>query len=282
MSGETGRHARARTRARQADRRQPARRAERRQEPARSQHFLRRGALASQLVERAALGPEDCVLEIGAGRGAITRELARRCRRVVAVEIDPGLCRRLRAELGGAPGVEIVQGDFLGQALPAAPFKVFANPPFRRSTAMLRRLLEARRPPEDVWLVLQLGSAHRFAGRPWAHETLTSLRLKPWWHAEIAVHLRRHDFDPPPSVESALLWLARRPRPLVAAADRRRYRAFLEAGFGRRGQTLRDSLRPLFTRPQLRRLAAELRIDLEARPSALRFEQWLGLFRFQP
>ncbi len=83
-----------------------------------------------------------------------------------------------------------------------------------------------------------------------------------------------------PAVVTVLLWLARRERPLIAREEQRRYGEFVEAAFGRRGHRVRDGLLPFVTYRQLRRLASDLRFDLAARPSALSFDQWLGLHRF--
>jgi 23S rRNA (adenine-N6)-dimethyltransferase len=104
--------------------------------------------------------------------------------------------------------------------------------------------------------------------------------IKPEWQAEIVRHLRRADFDPAPRVETAVLWLARRVRPLIHAAELERYQRFVRASFGQGGNTIGGCLRSAFTHAEIRRLGTDLRFRLDAPPSALTFEQWLGLFRF--
>jgi len=248
--------------------------------PELSQHFLRRGAVASQLVAEAPVGRDDHVVEIGPGTGALTAELARRCRSLSLVELDPRLCDRLRRTWADAARVDVVCADFLEWPLPEHPYKVVANLPFRRSAEIVRRLAGAVRPPDDAWLIVQREAALRFAGSPYGPDTLVSLLLKPWWQVEVARSLRRSDFEPPPAVDCAVLWLARRARPLVEAPERALYGDFVAAAFGRRGETLRDGLRGLLTSRQLARLARELGFDPDARPSALDFPRWLALFRF--
>lgn len=242
-----------------------------------SQHFLRKGAVASSLLEATSISRRDLVVEIGAGKGALTRVLVGRCNRPVVVEIDPYLCSRLREELGAE--IELVEGDFLTYELPTRRYKIIGSLPYAQTTAIVRRLTSADRPPEDAWLVIQREPARRFAGAPFGAETLWSLRLKPWWQVEIVRSLRRTDFEPPPAVESVLLWLARRSRPLIALEQAQLYRRFSESAF-EAGTQLRRAVRRWLTPKQLSRLARELRFDPSRPPSALTFEQWLALFRF--
>ena len=246
-----------------------------------SQHFLRSRALASSLIAQAAISSHDVVVEIGSGRGILTTELARRCRKLVAVELDDRLCHVLRERFSRDAHVSIVHKDFLRLELPDAPYKVVGNIPFSRTAAIVRRLVDGPSPPKDAYLVVQREAAERFAGRPYAPETLPSLLLKPWWQVEIIRRLRRTDFDPPPDVDSVVLWLARRARALVDPSQRADYRRFVSASFGRRGRTVGRCLRSEFTRRQLHRLSDDLRFDLSTPPSGLTFDQWLGLFRFR-
>jgi 23S rRNA (adenine-N6)-dimethyltransferase len=243
-----------------------------------SQHFLRSASLAAELVARSSIVPSDLVVEIGPGRGVLTRALARASGHVRAIELDARLARELR-EAVDAPNVEVVRGDFLRTPLPDEPYRVLANIPFARTADIVRRLTDGKRPPEDAYLIVQREAAERYAGGPYADESVTSLSLKPWWHAEIVRRLRRTDFDPPPRVDPVMLWLGRRARPLVADVETRRYRSFVDGAFGR-GRSVRSALRRELTAEQIRRLARDLRFELKAPPSALSFDQWLGLFRF--
>ena len=246
------------------------------------QHFLRTKALASSLVSQAHLTNEDVVVEIGPGRGMLTGELARRCRKVIAVEVDARLCHELTSRFRDQPRVSIVQADFLRYSLPdRTAYKVMGNIPFNLTAAIIKRLVTASTPPVDAFVVVQREAAERFAGGPCAPESLLSLLLKPWWQVEIARQLRRVDFDPPPRVDSALLWLARRTRPLIDAYAAGAYRAFIDACFGRTGATVDRCLRAYFTRRQIWRLSRELRFGPADRPSSLSFDQWLALFRFR-
>ena len=245
-----------------------------------AQHFLRSRSLAASLIAQAPIERSDLVVEIGPGRGILTRELARRCREVVAVEFDGALSEALRARFLSDNRVTIVRSDFLRFRLPDVPYKVLGNIPFNRTAAIVRRLVQADSPPQDAYLVIQREAAERFAGSPRARETLPSLLLKPWWQIEIVRRFRRMDFDPPPSVDAVALWLARRTRPLVDRDQAADYRRFVHSCFGRDGRSIRRCLRSEFTRTQIHRLGRDVRFDPSGPPRGLTFDQWLALFRF--
>ncbi len=138
-----------------------------------SQNFLTGGETIRRLLRLTDITRADTVVEIGAGRGHITRALARRSGRVLAYEIDPALSAYLAGRL--PENVRLIRGDFLRAALPKGPYKVFANLPFCITTAALRRLTESGRPPEKAWLVLEKGAALRFCGE----ESRAGLGLRP-------------------------------------------------------------------------------------------------------
>lgn len=241
-----------------------------------SQHFLRDSS-AKRLVHTTSISNADLVIEIGPGRGALTRHLIERARKVIAIEQDGYLAERLRGQLGTK--AQIVTSDFLSYGLPADRYVVAANTPYGMSTQIIERLVAETNPPRDAWLVLQRELAYRMCGQPFAGESLWSLRLKPLWHLEIVDRLRRVEFDPPPSVDSVFVHFAHRIRPIISNGDRRLYEQWLSKVFAE-GASVGKALRPSLSRVQLRRLAADLHFHLDSPPSELTFEQWLGIFRF--
>lgn len=236
--------------------------------------------LAASLVAQSNITSSDLVVEIGPGRGFLTRELAERCHGLVAIELDERLHTALKESLGDDRRIELVQGDFLLYPLPDTPYKVFGSIPYGRTAEIVRKVVGARVPPDDAYMIVQREAAERFAGSPFAPETLPSLLIKPWWQAEITRRLRRTDFDPPPAVDSVVLWLARRSRPLIEVSQSAAYREFIELAFGRRGNSLRRCLRGLLTPAQIGRLAVDLGFDPQSPPSELSFDRWLAIFRF--
>ncbi|MHB8684439.1 MAG: 23S ribosomal RNA methyltransferase Erm [Dehalococcoidia bacterium] len=242
--------------------------------PELSQHFLRDPRLARALVGGMRLPRGSLVLEVGPGRGTITEALADAGFRVIAVEKDVRLYRSLRARFIGRTNIECHHADFLSFRAPARPHAVVSSVPYGITTAVVRRVLGSA--ATDAFLIVQREAAQKFAGVP--TETLFSLLHKPWHEITIERAFRRTDFVPQPSVESALLRVRRRERPLVARGEAADYRAFVGSGFG--APSMREALGERFTWRQIARLSRDLRFSRDARPPQLTFPQWLALFRF--
>ncbi len=250
----------------------------RRTRPARwhSQNFLRDPALARALVDRAGLKRTDFVYEIGAGTGTITGALTDRCRAVIANEIDGPLCDALRIRFSPRRNVRIRCGDFLAEALPREPYKVFANPPFDITSEIIAKLVGADRPPEDTFLVVQREAAARYCGVP--EETLVGLLLKPFFAPSVVHHFNGADFAPTPGVEVVMLRLRKRGPPLVALIEAQAYRNLVVSGFTAWRPTIGAALaRPLGTKAA-RRLLDAADVDRALRPAQVPFDAWLSLF----
>lgn len=172
--------------------------------------MLRDPAVVRAMVRSAALGPGDLVLDLGAGPGAVTVALARTGARVIAVERDPRLARRLARRTADDDAVRVVEGDLRTIALPHRPFHVVANVPFATGTDLLRRLLDTHdrgRPLRGADLLVEWGFARRLATAP--HD-----RTSAGWHRRFRIDVARRvpagAFSPPPRVDAAHLVI--RPR----------------------------------------------------------------------
>lgn len=248
-----------------------------------AQNFLRSPKLVHRLVGMSTIGPCDTVYEIGPGNGIITTALARIARRVIAIEKDPELVRRLRERFCLVDNVEIVEQDFLNYSFPARcgvgvlpEYKIFANIPYNNTAQILRKVLDERSKLCEAYLIMQKEPAKKVSGSP--RETLLSIMVKPFFEIRILSHLRRTDFLPAPDVDSVLLSITRRRPPLLATQDVALYRDFVRYGFGRWKPNLKLAFKNVFTYKQWKRLARELDFPINATPTDLSLEQWLGLY----
>lgn len=175
-----------------------------------SQHFLRSPKLAGFLIGHSNIKKRDIVIDIGAGSGVITTALAKRCSRVIAVEPDAETAALLRNNVGQLENVEIIQRDFLEMELPNGPYKIFANPPFHLSSAILHKLDEAPNPPEAIYLILQKQFALKLLNNDRHYTSQLGKQLFVHYAPRIRLPLKPHYFTPPPAVPTVLLELKRR------------------------------------------------------------------------
>jgi len=241
-----------------------------------AQNFLRSSKLARSLIDMSSITSSDIVYEIGPGRGIITTELARTARKVIAVEKDTILARQLRTRFQDVENVQIITSDFLEYHIPDREYKIFANIPYNITADSVRKILYTYPAPSEAYLVMQKEAAQKFSGTP--KETQFSILAKPLFELQIIRELRRTDFEPVPHVDSVLLHIKKHPCPLIHKEDISLYRSFICYGFGKWKHNLKLIFKPIFTYPQWKYLSKHLYFPLNATPSCLTFEQWLGLF----
>ena len=210
------------------------------------QHFLHDQNIVRKIIALAELKPGETVLEIGPGRGILTRALSETGSKVFAVEVDRSLDEPLQKEFEASPNVRIIQADALTypfQNIPA-PFSVVANLPYSISTPLLFRLLELRSRVSRMVLMLQLEVARRIVAREGGKEYgLLSVGVQ--FHAEPRLEfiVPRGCFRPPPKVDSAVIRLTIRTTPKVAVKDEAFFFRVARAGFGHRRKSLRNALK---------------------------------------
>ncbi len=193
------------------------------------QHFLRNKAFIAELIGHSSVRKSDTVVDIGAGSGAITAVLARRCRQVIAYESEPATAKRLHENMAERENVAIIQQDFLKAELPNGPYKVFANIPFDKSAAIITKLALADTPPRAIYLIVQKQFAQKLVLSNQHFHSALGVGLSPWWVARIRRPLRRTDFTPPPNVDTVLLELKLKlhPDPLLPATHREPFMKFV-------------------------------------------------------
>src|SRR5439155_7343414 len=238
-----------------------------------SQHFLADPNILGRIVDALEPAPADVVIEIGAGKGSLTRALAPRVGLVIAVEKD----RRLAAECGvrnaecgvrnaecGVENATIVQGDALKvswhalldahpniphSALRIPHFKVVGNIPYAITSPLIEKALTPPLPERIVFLV-QAEVAERAAAAPGSRAYgALSVGLQASSRVEKLVTVKPGAFDPPPRVDSVLLRLTPLTAPVVGPDEAAALRAFVTACFSRRRKQLRNVLMAVTGRP---------------------------------
>jgi 23S rRNA (adenine-N6)-dimethyltransferase len=239
-----------------------------------AQNFLYNRRLVAQLVAKSSICLEDVVVEIGPGKGIITRELVKRAGHVIAVEVDQHwytyLTKRIKND-----SFELHRGDFLDIEVPEGEYKVFANVPFRIESKIVKRLLGFRNPPADTYLILDRRYASRLGGR---RPNLYSTLYEPWFQFSIEHRFDRNDFRPNPDVNPVLWRSRRREKPLLPWEKRFDYQLLVRIGFGK-GAAVRSNLRSTILPELVDKALCELSISFKAKPGNLSFQEWVWLFK---
>lgn len=251
------------------------------------QHFLE-PAWVTKVIDVIHPTKDDIFLEIGPGRGALTRPLAARAGRVVAVEIDRDLAGALERE--AVPNVRVIQSDFLavnlGVALSgeARPLRVAGNLPYNVSSPILFMLLQAAddgRALSDATLMLQKEVADRLVAKPGGREYgALSIQVAIAADVERLLTLPPGAFRPPPKVTSAVVRLRFRPR-TVDVGDPRVFERIVRGMFLQRRKTIANALRPVADSLgcDATQLLEQAQVDGRLRPEALTVEQIARLSR---
>ena len=249
------------------------------------QHFLTDTRILNRIVAAAELDPGDQVLEIGPGRGVLTRRLLEQAGRVVAVEMDQYLMVDLPLRLDNPSNLQVVHGDARTIDLEPlvgvdTPYKVVANLPYYAANPIVRRLLESRPKPELLVVMVQQEVAHSMLAKPGVMSILsvaTQFYAKP----SLVCHVPPRSFRPPPTVNSSVVRLDVRPEPAVEVSDESAFFQVVRAGFSAKRKQLRNSLsHGLGVHPtEVGELLEDLAFDGRRRAETLTLDEWALIFK---
>lgn len=249
------------------------------------QHFLTDERILERIAAAAELSRDDTVIEIGAGTGALTAELAERAGRVIAIELDERLCAHLSQRFRGT-NVSVVQGDALefdlASALEATDgnsrYILVGNLPYYIAQPLLRRFLEVKPPPQRMIVMLQAEVAKSVAAQP-GGMSLLSIAVQLYGEPRILFHVPPSAFHPPPKVRSAVVRIDVPGTMRASVADSEAFFQVVRAGFSSRRKQLRNSLaNGLRIEPaSAAALLADAGIDPTLRPQMLPLAAWAEL-----
>ena len=268
-----------------------------RTKPKLGQHFLDREDLAARVVDALGDVSQCTVLEIGPGRGILTSLLAKRARRLIAVELDRVLAAQLRLKFGMARNVEIIEADVLaidfdslfgpkpglgrpGIELKPQHVKVVGNLPYYITSDILLRLFEFAKYFESIVIMVQQEVADRIAAEPGGSKYgVLSATAQMYAQVEKLFTLPPEAFTPPPKVYSAVLRLTLDPQQdkLGVAGDG--FIDFLRLSFGQKRKTLWNNLKGNYQEALLKRALAEAKVRPTARAETLSLAQSAAVYR---
>lgn len=252
------------------------------------QNFLINPAVCPKMAELGGTGEDVCALEIGTGVGVLTRELALRCKKVAAVEIDCGLEPILNETLSDFNNVEVVFGDVMKTDLGALIHEKFgdcktivcANLPYYITSPVIMRVLESRLPIEAVTVMVQREAAERICAAPGTRESgALSYAVSYYSTPHMLFKVGRGSFIPSPNVDSAVIRLdIKSSSPLSESEEKLMFR-MIRSGFSKRRKQLANPLSEEFHIPKAEAamLLERTGISKTARPEELTLDDFIRL-----
>ena len=265
--------------------------------PKMGQHFLASEDLAERIVDALGDVSESTVLEIGPGKGIMTSLLAKRARRLIAVELDRVLAAQLRLKFGMYRNVEIIEGDVLavdidslfgpkpglgrpGIEIKPQPAKVVGNLPYYITSDILLRLFQFSKYFESIVIMVQKEVADRIAAEPGGRDFgMLSATAQLYARVEKLFTLPPGAFSPPPKVHSTVLRLDIDPQQEKLGVAGDGFIDFLRFSFGQKRKTLWNNLKENYPETRLKEALAEAHVKPTARAETLTLEQSAAVYR---
>ncbi len=252
------------------------------------QHFLRDQRTIHRIIEALAPKPDETIVEIGPGTGALTSVLVERAGRLIAIEFDKKLTPLLSGRFGSLPNFKLLMADalavdFCAEILPARTARLVANLPYNISTAILQRLIAQRACFEEMVLMLQREVVERvLAPAGTSDRGFISVLVEAYCEAEKLFDVAPGAFRPPPKVWSSVMRVKFRPRINADVADEGLLWETVSAGFAQKRKTILNNLRNASGRLQevLKRnggasiVLCKANVELQRRAETLTLEDW--------
>lgn len=248
------------------------------------QHFLICEWVLPCLTKAADLQPDDIVLEIGPGTGILTRFLATRAQKVIAVEKDRELSAALSAALAKekASNAEIVTGDILRWDFSVLPhtYKVVANIPYYLTSRLIRTLLEQEHRPEIIVLTIQKEVAERIVAQP-PDMNILALSVQAYGTPKIITDVPASCFSPQPKVDSAILKISGISDNFFANHQimPKDFFTVIKQGFSSRRKLLTNNLKPFASKKEIGQVLLSIGHTPNARPQELSLEEWAKIIQ---
>ena len=249
------------------------------------QHFLSDSRTAGRILDAADLSPNDLVVEIGPGRGVLTRRLVDRVKRVVAIELDGELASALPSRLGFPANLTCIEADArdidLAQLIaPENCYKVVANLPYYAANPIVRRLLESQPKPDVLVVMVQQEVAKNMVAQP-GDMRILSVATQFYAKAKMVCSVPPKYFRPTPKVTSAVVRLDVLSEPAVEVASEDEFFKVVRAGFAAPRKQIRNSLsQGLGIEPAVAgQILERAGVDATRRPQTLDIPEWASVYR---
>lgn len=253
------------------------------------QNFLINPSVCPRMAENCGADENTGVIEIGAGIGVLTAELAKRAKKVVSIELDTRLLPVLSETLSEFDNVEIVNADVMKTDLHALIKEKFqgmdvvvcANLPYYITSPIITMLLEEKLPIKAITVMIQKEAADRLS-TPVGSRDSGAITVCTNYYAEVKhlFNVSRGSFMPPPNVDSTVIKLQIRPEPAVKVSDEKKFFRMVKAAFAQRRKTAVNSIASGMglSKNQVAEALQKSGLDVNVRAEKLTMEELAALY----
>lgn len=251
------------------------------------QNFLIDENILKKIIKSADIKPDDVILEVGPGIGTLTVELAKKARKIIAVEKDKIMIEVLKETLKGYKNIEVINADILKikseNYFKNKDYKLVANIPYYLTSPLIRKFLEEKKPPQEIILMLQREVAQRICTKP-PHMSILAVSVQFYAEPKIISYVSKNCFWPAPKIDSAIIKIIPKIKTDKKQIDTDLFFKILKAGFSQPRKQLVNNLTSLkflngvkLTKDQISEWLLKNKINPNQRAETLSVSDWINL-----
>ncbi len=248
-----------------------------------SQNFFKNIHLLNVLIKNSEITKNDLVIDIGAGTGTITYSLSHFASKVISIEKDKNLYKKLLNKFDSIDCVKVVNENVLKYKFPDVLYKVFANIPFSLTSDIVKTLTTQKNKPDDIFLFMQKRPAINYYGKPLTRESIKSLLIKTDFTSSIVYQFKRSDFSPSPHVNIVLIRFKKRRQSLLQPKDIKLWKDFISFTFNKSSPNVKKAFQIIFPDKIINNIFSFIKPN--SSPGDIDINQWIkiyGLFKKTP
>lgn len=237
------------------------------------QHLMHNKKLINEIVNQAKISNHELVIDIGAGKGALTSILSEKAQKVLAVEYDSKFVDILERKFIQSTNTKVIHKDILKMNFPKSHFIIVANIPYAITTPIMKKLLSYPISSfQRAVIVMEKGAAKRFTSSTVKDPYVIAWRM--WFDIRYVKGISRKNFSPPPLVDSAMITIDRKAKPIVPYSNYLSFFGLVDVMLKNPQLPTDFALRSVFTAPQIKQLRRNLQIKNGLDVASLTEQQW--------
>ncbi|MBD3282513.1 MAG: ribosomal RNA small subunit methyltransferase A [Candidatus Portnoybacteria bacterium] len=242
------------------------------------QNFLTNKDSLNKILKAIDPKQDDTIIEIGPGLGALTKELSKKAKKIIAIEKDKRLYNVLKQNIKNK-NIELINKDILEYQPPKIKYKLAGNIPYYITSPIIRKFLEEKSKPEKITLTTQKEVAQRICQQP-PKTNLLAISVQFYAIPKIEAHIPKEHFSPKPKVDSAIINIKPKKQLPLKENQIKDFFKLIKIGFSSKRKTLLNNLNSKIKKEksEIEKILKKSNIKSKVRAESLSIQDWLNLF----